>query len=242
MRKYLIKIRYNGKRYCGLVPQPHKKTILGEIFNRIGKPIKFKVCSRTDKGVSAYENYVYLEYNKEIRFPKIINKDIKILEVKEIEENVRFKDIVKNKVYIYIWKIDKPIYKPKYIVHEGNRYLIEESIKDFNIERISKNLKYFIKERSFHNFTNIKGNTKCFIEKIHIKKVKDCLYFEFKGKRFLYQMVRRLVSFFISLGYGMINEDYIKYVTEEGWILDPKPPAISSKNLLLYKINLKNDT
>ena len=67
-------------------------------------------------------------------------------------------------------------------------------------------------------------------------EINNYIRFEFKGKRFLYEMIRKLVSFFLSLGYGMFKEEYIPYVFD--YILDPKPPSVNPEFLVLKRVKL----
>ncbi|MEM4571482.1 MAG: hypothetical protein QXY16_02155, partial [Nanopusillaceae archaeon] len=78
MAVYLLKIAYNGEKFHGVVPQKNVKTILNEIINFYKiKNYRYSITSRTDKGVSAKENYLVLQTENEIDLTDFSHNSIK---------------------------------------------------------------------------------------------------------------------------------------------------------------------
>ncbi|MGN1235407.1 MAG: tRNA pseudouridine(38-40) synthase TruA, partial [Christensenellaceae bacterium] len=65
MRRFLVKIQYDGRHYSGWQKQKNAKTVQGEIDEALtklfGGEIRSVGCSRTDAGVSAEEYYFHFD-------------------------------------------------------------------------------------------------------------------------------------------------------------------------------------
>ncbi|MEM1804913.1 MAG: hypothetical protein QXI77_02870, partial [Nanopusillaceae archaeon] len=97
--------------------------------------------------------------------------------------------------------------------------------------------KYFIGEKSFHNFAKGKvKNSICKIIKFEIYEEEDFYINIIEGNRFLYEMIRRIITFLISVGKNLYPLDKINLVFLGN--LEPKPFPSDSKYLLLEKVYL----
>ncbi len=244
MKLYVLRIAYSGKGYHGLVPQKGKKTILGILFEKIGKPLEWEVVSRTDKDVNAFENYVKLIYNKEVKFPKKIN-NIYILNVWELKENIKIKDFVEWKEYLYLLpkEIEETwIFKPKYLILNGKKIIVRkrEKIKNININAVRIFEKEILGCKSFHNFTiGFPKNSICCIYDFKFEERENYFEMRIRGNRFLQQMIRKIVSFTLSLYFDLFKEEYIPMVFKG--ILEPKPPSAPGKFLYLKKVKFREN-
>jgi len=240
MPNYLLKISYDGKKYHGIVPQKEVKTIVGEIINYFNiDKFKYSVVSRTDKGVSAKENYLVLQTEREIDFKEFNHEDIKILKIFKLKSFINIKKFSIGKRYVYyLPKIlfDK-FYLPKWIIINDKKIEIRGEEEEFDIKRYIEASKHFIGKKSFHNFA--KGKVKnpiCNITKFEVNIENDYIVNIIEGNRFLYEMVRRIITFLISVGKNLYPLDKIELVFI-GY-LDPKPFPAEPSYLILEKVYL----
>lgn len=240
MNTYLLKISYKGEGYHGVVPQENVKTIINEILNFYEiKNYKYSITSRTDKGVSAKENYLVLQIEKEVNFADFNHEDIKILKVFKLKEYINIRKFSIGKKYIY--KLPKNLfekfYRPKWIIIDDKKIEILTNEIDFDIKRYIDASKHFIGEKSFHNFA--KGTVKnpiCKIIKFEIYEEGDFYINIIEGNRFLYEMIRRIITFLISVGKNLYPIDKIDLVFIGN--LDPKPFPADPRYLTLERVYL----
>lgn len=188
--------------------------------------IKGKWLSRTDKLVSARENYFFGN------LPKKLPKNILLLEEVYIDEP-------RMKEYRYIipkselWKEVSYLHKLGDIVVRKQKIKVKN--KPFNIDLVYEALPHFLGKHDFSNFTinrEIK-NPYCTIYKADLIERENYLIFILAGNRFLYHMVRKIVSFLISVGYGIFPIEFVDRVFE--YPLNPKPKDASPQYLWLWK-------
>ncbi len=245
MPHYLLKIAYDGKGFHGVVPQKGVKTIIGTILEKLNldpRETKYNVVSRTDKGVSAEENYLVISTLKSVDWETFDDPNIKILKVFELKEPIILRKIAQGKVYWYHLPKslfdEKFIYKPKYIIIDDYKVQINYVDGDFSIELYERGAKKFIGTHRFFNFA--KGsveNDVCTIREFRIWEENEFWINEIVGNRFLYEMIRRIVSFLVAVGKGRYPLDKIDLVLS-GAKLEPKPPAAPPEFLVLKKVFL----
>ncbi|BFI73491.1 tRNA pseudouridine synthase A [Nanoarchaeota archaeon] len=239
MYNYLLRIRYNGENYHGIAYQKGLKTISGEILDYFDiKNFKLSIVSRTDKGVNAEENYIVISTDKNIDFSNFQNNDIKILNVYKLKEYVNIRKFSTGKLYEYRLSkklIDKK-YKPKYLIN-SEKIIINSEEKEFDINKYIEGSKHFIGKKSFHNFAKGKVNNPiCNIYKFEVKEENDYYINIIEGNRFLYEMIRRIITFLISVGSNLFPLELIDKVFE--YKLDPKPFPADPRYLTLKKVYL----
>lgn len=213
--KYLITISYDGSKYWGLQKLKGKNTVQGELEEVLSKlekrPISVKAAGRTDRGVHAYDQKCHFELNKPIepyRLKYYINRSTsKYLFVKECRElkdekfHARFS--VKSKIYLY--KINIGEYDPT-----NEDYFFNYN-KNLNIKLMKKAAKILTGAHNYRSF--VIGNHKTYesiIDYITVKKKKNIITIEIKGKAFYTYMVRNIVKIIILYGNQEINLDTIK--------------------------------
>ncbi|AAR39182.1 NEQ333 [Nanoarchaeum equitans Kin4-M] len=193
----------------------------------IAQLIKGKWISRTDKYVSARENYFYGN------IPKVLPKNVILLGEEPINK-------VLSKEYKYFLPKDKAIEQISYLHKVGNIIVRKTKIKVKglpNLDLMKEAAKHFIGKKDFTNFTIEREakNPLCTIIKFDIEERKDYYVFSIVGDRFLYHMVRKIISFIVSVGYKIYPLEYIDLVFKER--LNPKPKDADPKFLWLWKIN-----
>lgn len=234
---YLLRISYNGKNFYGLVPQKGYRTIIDELAKLLDiDKYKFSVVSRTDKGVSAEENYVVINTDKEIKIRS--SEDIKILKVFRLSEFINIRKFSEGKMYYYFLpKNPNFFFKPKYIIIDNSKIEIKWNEDVFSLDRYIKGAKKFIGRKSFHNFA--KGRVRdpiCNIWKFDVIEEDNFYLNIIEGNRFLYEMIRRIISFLVSVGKNIFPLDKLDLVFIGN--LDPKPFPAPAENLLLKKVYL----
>lgn len=234
---YLLKISYNGKNFYGVVPQKNLRTVVGELVNILGiEKYRFSIVSRTDKGVSAEENYLVISTDKEIEIKS--TEEIKILKVFKLKRFINIREFSRGKIYYYFLP-ENPnfFFKPKYLILDNKRIIINWKEGEFDLNRYIFGINKFVGRKSFHNF--VKGrcnNCFCTIRKFDVFKRENYYINVIEGDRFLYEMIRRIISFLVSVGKNVFPLEYIDLVFIGK--LDPKPFPAPAENLLLKKVLL----
>ena len=243
MYHYLLKISYDGKEFHGVVPQVGIKTVIGDILNFVGAGrCKYSVVSRTDKGVSAEENYVVLSLPFKVKWDEFEHQNIKIRKVFLLNEFVNIRKLSKGKLYHYYLPKslfdEKYIFKPKYIIIDDFKIEIKWKDCEFDIIKYKEASKKFVGKHNFFNFAKGRvANSVCKITKFNVLENKDFWLNEIEGNRFLYEMIRRIISFLVSVGKCRFPLDKIDLILDKAK-LEPKPPAAPPEYLVLKRVYL----
>lgn len=211
--RYLLTITYDGGNYAGWQKQVNEKTIQGELENALKILLKEDVnlvgSGRTDSGVSALCQVAHFDTSVKIEnFSKfvyslngILEKDIKVLDMKETDLHARFS--AKKKTYLYkMYKsnIDLPL------KHKSLR--IDE---DTNVEAIKECLGCLTGEHDFKNFCSSGSEVENTVRKIYNTKLVEeyndnGIEIYITGNGFLYKMVRNIVGLLLEVGKGKITK------------------------------------
>ncbi len=237
---YLVRISYIGEGFHGVVLQREQKTVLGEILRFFNiKNFKISIVSRTDKGVNADENYFVISTDKELDFSKFNVENIKILNVYRLTGYINIRKFSTGKLYEYRLPVNlfDKVYKPRYLIKDDKKIILNYEKKDFDFNLYLEASKSFIGEKSFHNFCKGKCDKPiCKIFKFEVKKLDNYYINIIEGNRFLYEMIRRIITFLISVGHGLYPIQYIDLVFD--YKIDPKPFPAEAKYLTLKKVYL----
>jgi len=193
--RFALKIYYDGRNFSGSQIQPDQRTVEGELLNafkKLGAKIeKFQSAGRTDKGVSAFGNVfaVATDFKLEARaLNSFLPGDVRVLAVKEVQEDFNPRYEAKERVYRY--------------------FLFDDG---YDIKKIRSAAKFFEGEHSFHNFCILEGRSPVRkIKKIMVKKQGDFLVLTFYGESFLWQMVRRIITALKMAGRSEISAEELK--------------------------------
>ena len=213
--KYLITVSYDGSKYWGLQKLKNKNTVQGELERVLSKmndaPISVKASGRTDRGVHALEQKCHFELNKETtpyRLRYYLNRETSpYLYVKDCiqinDEDFHARFSVKSKKYLY--KINTGEYNPIL-----NDYLYNYN-KPLNLELLKEAASLIEGPHNFKVFVTGKHKTyDSIIDYIKIKKNKNIIELEIKGKAFYTYMIRNIISILILYSEGKITKGQIE--------------------------------
>ena len=224
-KNYLLCIEYDGTKYSGWQRQGNTdNTIECRIANCLKlmcnckTDIELHGSGRTDAGVHAKGQMANVrldtaydtEYIKEY-LNKYLPADIRILEVKIVDNRFHARLSAKSKTYKYtIFNGDKPdVFIRRYC------WQIKEEL---DVEYMQTVANSFAGKHDFRSFSDMRTKKSSIrnIDRITICKNNDIIYIEFTGDGFLYHMVRKLTAAIVEAGRGRLN---IKDVQD---ILDKK--------------------
>lgn len=239
MRKYKIKVSYDGTNYYGWQAQPNKVTITGILENRFKsvfkKNIKIEGASRTDRGVHALGQVAQFETDLNIDkyllldiFNNSLPKDIFIRKIEEVDNNSHVRYNISLKTYYYHIFTKRPsVFYSRY----GYYY------PDLNLALLQEKLAIFIGMHDFRSFCTgyEKENTCRKIEAIEIKFIKQITAYRiaFKSRGFLRHMIRRIVGACIDNKYLVAEIESIMEAKNNNQRIVTAP----AHGLLLYKID-----
>jgi len=232
--KYMMVISYDGSKFHGFQRQNNIRNVQGyiekEMSNILNEIILVKGAGRTDRGVHAYYQVVHFETNKNISNLKSkLNKilvDVNVKKIKKVDYNFHARHSVKNKTYLYKLDINGTKDENYYGVIKYN----------LDIKKMKKVSKLLLGTHDFRNFVaGERLDYNSTILDIKIYKLKNVIYFKFKGIGFYRYMVRNLVGALIEIGKGKIEEntllDMLLLKT------DKRLPTSSPNGLYLLNIN-----
>ncbi|KAA0001057.1 MAG: tRNA pseudouridine(38-40) synthase TruA [Thermoplasmata archaeon] len=191
-----IKIGYDGTKFYGFARQPNRRTVEGEIIRRlrkakiIGEDANFQYAARTDRGVSAFENVIAFNC-----------KGDAVNVLKNMDD-----------IWLTGYAIVDKNFNPRYCKKKIYRYYLYN--KGYDISRMKKAVKLFEGKHDFSYFAKRDGrNPVMKIDRVSVKGRK-IIKFDFEGKYFLWNQIRRIMGAIIKAGKGADIEK-IKEVLEK---------------------------
>ncbi len=199
--RYLARISYLGKNYCGSQKQPSGNTIQNEVEKALCTLIKTKTSTifsgRTDAGVSAKSQAFHFDTSLELDIKKFINslngilpEDIRVFCIEKVENTFHAQKSAKFRHYRYLIRndvISSPFDTNALFV----KWYLDEALFD-------KSLKCLVGEHDFSAFKSKSDNpaTVCNIYYAGAYRSDDGKYIiiDIIGNRFLYNMVRTIVG------------------------------------------------
>jgi len=236
MSRFKIIVEYNGTGFYGWQQQIGKPSIQGSIQNAIKSFCNVDTevygCGRTDAGVHAYAMPAHFD------LPDNINKNnlqentilnainfhldvqnhnqIKILSVKNVDNNfhARFDCKKRNYVYKILIRKSKPALLNNFVWHLYN---------DLSIEDMKAASEFLIGKHDFTSFRSVDCQSKSPIktlDSINFKCIDNSNndFFEkhidiyFSAKSFLHHQVRNMVGSLVDVGLKKIQPDEIKNI------------------------------
>ncbi|MFW9793138.1 MAG: tRNA pseudouridine(38-40) synthase TruA [Candidatus Thorarchaeota archaeon] len=226
MTDYLARLFYLGDRYYGSQYQPGFDTVQGQLIEALNKwsnekhsPQTVQLSGRTDRGVHSIGQLVLMTTSKQIDIDKIN---------KHLPEDIQ------------LWASMKAPtdFKPRYsVLMRHYRYYLTESWEDIDSTLVKKAIIMLIGSNDFNHLSKPDQGrtTSTTILNIALHDTSDTPYLDIIGTRFLWKLVRKIVTLLTDVGTGKIKPDDIKNIlTGQAKIpsgIKPAPP----ENLILIE-------
>ena len=209
MKRYALKIKYNGTNFCGWQIQDNLRTVQDELEKAIKiftkQSIRVTASGRTDTGVHALNQVVHFDMedmNEDFDLKRlcialngIMPDDVSVSNAYIVDKNFHSRFSAVSREYHY--KIyNSPLRSPfmKYSAMWVNQPL--------NIQYISDSLKNIEGEHDFASFCKKKSANENTIRKIIktlILQQDDEIILKIRGNAFLHNMIRILVGTIINM-------------------------------------------
>ena len=220
-RKILMIVEYNGANFYGWQKQKGKRTVQGELEEKISfltkEDVTVEGSGRTDKGVHALNQVATAEIENKIPLKnfktalnKLLSDDVAVKKVSLAKLDFHPRFSAKKKTYEYRLDISKTKNAIGYQLITHYPYKI-------NLERMKKASKLLIGKHNFKAFCSADTNVTNFEREIYdisIKKVGNILTFIVTGNGFLYNMVRIIVGTLLEI--DKVGEEKILKAFESG--------------------------
>ncbi len=213
MKRYLLKISFDGTNYHGWQRQPNGITVQEVLEDKISDIVKSKTvvhgCSRTDAGVHAKEFYCHFDVSDNIpktAFTLGLNSclpdDISVLDCIEVgsDFHARFNALGKRYTYRFYFGNKNPFY---------DRYALRLETKP-DINKMNEFCNLVVGEHDFYGFSSSKRSvtdTVRTVSECNVSFNGDFLEFNITADGFLYNMVRILAGTSLFVGYRKLDAD-----------------------------------
>ena len=112
MKRYFLKVEYDGSDFCGWQKQNGKRSVQGEIesalFKLFGENISVFGSGRTDAKVHALDQAIHFDLNVivppqklKLALNDILPKDIAVKKAKIVKDSFNVRKDIKKKTYLY---------------------------------------------------------------------------------------------------------------------------------------------
>jgi len=225
--KLLLKLQYDGSRYCGFQVQKNGESIQGVLCRTAEDLFTFPVnvtgCSRTDAGVHALGFCAAVE-PKEMerrgedwtaippgRLHRALNQrlpdDIAVIGVAAVPDGFHPRYDVVEKEYLYrIW--DRPCRSP---FLKGRALDLKRTVSPSEEELMRRTAALYVGRRDFSGFmasgSKITDPVRSVSHAEVFRDAEECLCFSVRADGFLYNMVRIMVGTLLDRVRGAISEE-----------------------------------
>ena len=209
MKRYTLRISYNGKNYFGWQRQPREISVQEVVENTLAKlnqnnKVNVVGCGRTDTGVHAADYILHFDFYEIDDFPqfvyrlnRMLPRDIVIFEVNEVAADFHARFDAKKRTYRYFVHTTKNCFN-----HEQSYYIN----LPLDIEKMNEGAKLFLGKQDFTSFSKANTDVKTNICDVTCAKwvqpSENELYFEITSDRFLRNMVRAITGTLLEVGLG----------------------------------------
>lgn len=226
-----ITLMYDGTDYCGWQIQPQLVSIQGEVQAAIkklcGEDTSVIGSGRTDAGAHALGQTASFKLSKPFDINRIVPglnfylpPTIRVIKAEPESDDFNARFCAKNKTYLYVLydaKVDNPIFR-----HKALR------VYNLDYQKMKMAAKLFEGTYDFSAFMSSGSEVKTTIRTAYKCELhqKDGFYIlEINANGFLYNMVRKIMGFLISIGKGKNTPQKIKELLENGGSTKEIAPA-----------------
>jgi len=231
--RYALKFAYDGSQFQGYARQPDFKTTEGQIIWALKKQKiiesveinKFASSSRTDKGVSAAGNVLAITTD--------FRKDAILKALNAILDGIIFYGIAEV----------PDDYNPRHARQRTYRYILLKS-QCPEISKLKAASELFMGEQDFKYFSKTDDRdevTRLKLDSIELIEQGQYIIVEFKGHRFLWQLVRRLVSYMLAVANEEVSVEKVKEMLDGSVKILASPKTMPPENLVLMDVKFKFD-
>ena len=221
MKRYFIKLAYDGTGYHGWQVQKNAHTVQAELEQKIGlmlkQPVAITGCGRTDTGVHASEYYAHFEVDN-LRFTekdfvfklnRFLPNDIAVYDVFKVDADMHARFSALSRTYkYYINQIKDPFNRQFSYFYNG----------PLDIERMNIAAALLMQFNDFTSFSKLHTQTAtnlCSISEATWKYFEQGkLVFTITADRFLRNMVRAIVGTLLEIGKGKMPPETIADIIE----------------------------
>lgn len=225
--KLLLKLQYDGSRYCGFQVQKNGESVQGVLCRTaeelFGFPVNVTGCSRTDAGVHALGFCASLEPKEPDRrgegwttiphgrVHRALNQrlpdDIAVIAAAVVSDDFHPRYDVKEKEYIYrIW--DRP-YRSPFL--SGRAMDFRRTVAPEEEELMRRTAAFYVGRRDFGGFmasgSKITDPVRTVSRTEIFRDAEGCLCFSIRADGFLYNMVRIMVGTLLDRIKGAVSEE-----------------------------------
>jgi tRNA pseudouridine38-40 synthase len=240
MKRILVKVWYIGTDFFGSQEQTDKRTVEGELIKALisssyitnRQDSLFRTAVRTDAGVHAIDAAFCFNSSQKF-YPR------------KVESNLPHDMGIVSWVEVALdfhprWKANYKEYRYIYPITQENQ---------LDLNEMQKAMKILIGTHDFRLFSKTNRNkpeqkTILSLEKAILTQHVDYLSFEFGCRAFLWEMIRRLVSFLIQIGKNKKSLEDLNNRFAQDYIVnsnDKRDSPVSSNGLTLRKIDFESE-
>ena len=225
MQRYMLKVEYDGAKFCGWQRQKNGFTVQQAIEDSLQRILSVKThvegSGRTDAGVHALGQIAH--FDAETRIPTEKLKDaincylpegVSVLWVKVAPENFHARFSAKRKSYVY--KLYTGV--TAHPLRDG-RYYHEMYAAD--VAKMRKAAEYIVGEHDFAAFMASGSFVKDTVRTVYsieiTERFEEAQIIEIKvtGNGFLYNMVRIIAGTLLAVGKGRIAPEYVEEIIKK---------------------------
>lgn len=222
MKRYFIKLAYNGSNYHGWQSQINAHSVQQELNSKLsamlGTTVNVVGCGRTDTGVHAnmffahfdIEALPFAEKDFVYKLNRFLPADIAVDKMFEVALDMHARFSARSRTYRY------------YIHQQKDPFLGHTSFffsNELDVEAMNRAAKVMMEFEDFTSFSKSHTQTStnlCRIREAFWVKTGNKLVFTITADRFLRNMVRAIVGTLLEVGQGKLNmEGFLKVITSK---------------------------
>lgn len=211
MRRFLLELQFNGRRYAGFQRQKNAVTVQEVVETALeklfGAPVSITGCSRTDAGVSA-ESY-FCHFDSDTKLPaervcfklnRFLPKDVQAIASREVSSSFDARKDVKKKTYVYA------LYQSDHVLPLYSQ-TCAQMVQNADMGAMERAAAYLVGRHDFASFRTIgyeegaeRKNTVRTLFDIRFERDGKLVKIYLTGDGFLYNMVRIIVGTLVEAG------------------------------------------
>lgn len=227
---YRLAIEYDGTDFHGWQVQSRHRTVQGEVERALGRlavgPVRVAGAGRTDAGCHAAGQVASVKLTPRLVGPRlrhalnaILPPDVRIVELEEVDEAFHARFDASRRAY-------------RYLVHPAptalwRRHVWVRAVRT-TVAALNETSRALLGEHDFTTFSkrgSDNGGPRCRVTRARWTRRRDALSFDIEADRFLYTMVRRIVSTVLDATERGAGAGTIRAALESGSRRAAAPPA-----------------